>query len=870
MEKKIIVPGFYSDISDYNLLTLNDTAKVSKDAVVFLADLPDFVFLPDAESTNPDAVRKVRVAPNTILPITNVEEALRVLTGENLLDGILTDAEKEELVCKDIINILTMAQEEAIAGQVAVVKIVKNDGTRPDMSNKYEAYQALENTYNKLGNVNVSQIVPTGISAEEAFEVAESYGTIEFGKSEDAWVSENIAKTLFKDIYTFAPSTDYPKTGLEFTLSQPVATFDAAEGGTPSPEAQIIIDKGLDSVEKTVTDLLTGEVAIAGTNVASKLQLELGTAEFSEGETREALVLKEDVRIEIVEGEIAIVIAKGHPFAFINTKDHKTTGKKIVAPVEADGAPAINPYNKDGKVAPGINQNATMEVIKTDLPWVQVINLGDREEQVTSVRVLEGSKDGVPNYNPLKSGSAEVSFKVNTVAKKAKVIINEEEVIEVPVTINGEGLATIKEKLEIEVEMGVTIVIDAGTVVKRGVVVVSNVAPKGKTATSRRTVDKVYFDVAVDAITEPKYVINFVPVNAEPIMKSLEYAQKLTQELSETLVVWGCKPPISTEPEHLIKYAENLVNLPKFKKGFTKRLSASKKVDLGMFLSVVVGGQKYRGIGGLTNFPQTKAIDFERSAGGNGPIMLKTDKVFVADEYMFIKGNVVEMKTYKGIKLVSEQFKVLSVTDVLGKRMLTLDKKVDTTIFNLDKFEVIVSKIDAKDTLGSYIAASFALAANTMKDRAPVAYELKGTSEIKFPSGAIKTLLSNKFTVISTDPVSGNGTVVDCPLMTESDSDFQERSQMGCVLYFLKKLRALSVTKKGKRFPAKEDKVLFEDELRGIFKTEIGLKDAVISNFEFKADMSRLDSHGYLAAKFRVKDTKKFKTASFSGGLAKM
>lgn len=34
--------------------------------------------------------------------------------------------------------------------------------------------------------------------------------------------------------------------------------------------------------------------------------------------------------------------------------------------------------------------------------------------------------------------------------------------------------------------------------------------------------------------------------------------------------------------------------------------------------------------------------------------------------------------------------------------------------------------------------------------------------------------------------------------------------------------------------------------------------------------MSKLDSNGFLSAKFKVMDTKKFKTAEFADGLAKL
>lgn len=353
-------------------------------------------------------------------------------------------------------------------------------------------------------------------------------------------------------------------------------------------------------------------------------------------------------------------------------------------------------------------------------------------------------------------------------------------------------------------------------------------------------------------------------------MKSLEFAQELTKNLSETLIVWGVKPPESNDPEELIKYANALVELPKFKRGFKKRLSASKEIDLGMFLSVVVGSQKVNGIGGVSNFPQVRVFDYERANGGAGEIKPFTDKLFIEYTDAFRTGMNVELRTYVGVKSVVLKARVLSTKIVLGKTMLTLDTMIDTAMFDLNGFDVMIANVDSKDKTGSYTAAVFAVKAYGEKDRSPVAQELPGMCDINFPGEAQRILLTNRFTVVNVDPVSGKGIVVDCPLMTRIDSDFKERSQIGCVLYFLKRLREVANSKKGKKFPQKEQKVLFEDEMRDIFKNELPLADAIISKFEFLADMSKLDSKGFLSVKFKVVDTKKFKTAEFSGGLAKL
>ena len=862
MENKKIVPGFYAEIEDYNLKAISQPVSNLDKPVVLLADLPNFVYLPDTTSSDVNAVRKVMISANTLLPITDVEEAIKVLQGENIVDGLLTKEQKEELICKDIINILKMNKESAKAGQLAIVKITKRDGNRPNMENKFEVFQALENAYEKLGNINASQLVPVGISAEEDFVTnCDSVTVVSFEKGKNQWdVQENVEK-IFNNIYITNPNDSYKNVELDFSLEQPKTTFETCEkGGSVTTEAGIINNNGIDSEE--AKKLLTGKVLIKGTPVTDGIKLEFAKGVDVNGSKSDALIVAEEVNVEVVPGEVMVVLGKGFVFATLKTKAHSTTAKLVVA--EAASGPAVNFYyesqeeKKGGKAAlktltAGTNQSVSVDIIKEEMPWVHIVNKGNIKEEITSVRILTGASEGEDYFSPVVSGSSIVSFKVNAVNKVTDILVDDILTERVGIaTVAGKGTVT-TEKVVVELAEKVNLIIDKGTVI----------VPEG-------IVEGKYFDQNSDGVSKSEFEISYVPVGSEPIAKSLEYAQQLTKSLSETLVVWGVKPPTSNDPKELIKYAQNLCNVPKFKRGFKKRISASKEVDMGMFLTVVVGSQKSNGIGGVSNFPEVRVIDFERTNGGSGEHKRLTDKVFVSLTNAIKPGMNIEIKTYVGVKLKVESFSVLSVKDILGKTMVTLDKTIDTSVFSLSNFDVIISLVDTKDRKGSYTSALFACIANAEKDRAPVAKELQGVCDITFPSSAIKMLLDNKFTVISADTATKKGEIVDCPLMTRKDSDFQDRSQIGCVLYFLNKLRTVANAKKGKKFPLKEQKVLFEDEMRDVFRNEVNTVDSAISDFEFTADMSKLDTQGYLVASFRIVDTKKFKTAVFSGGLAKI
>ena len=380
----------------------------------------------------------------------------------------------------------------------------------------------------------------------------------------------------------------------------------------------------------------------------------------------------------------------------------------------------------------------------------------------------------------------------------------------------------------------------------------------------------VYFDAKADLVGAPEYVINYVPAGSEPIMSSLKYVSEQVKTFSEVLMVWGTRPAQSTDPQAVEKHVRKLVNLPKFKRGFKVRTSASKETDFGMFLSVVAGTIKVNGVGGISNFTSHRVVDFEREQGGIGEVKPLTNKLFVETTSEFSTGTNVEIKTYVGVKQKSMEAIVLSAKEVLGKTMLTLDKEIDTTVFSLDGFEVMIANTDTKDRHGSYAAAEFAITANKERDRAPIQVDIDGIADFSFSQEALRLLIENKFTVITKNLITGKGTIVDTPLMTRKDSDYQSRSAIGTVLALLNALRKIANEKKGKRFPKKEDKVMLEEDLRNVFIDELQKSNALITSYQFATDMRYLDTRGFLSVKFRVQDAKKLETIEFSGGLAKL
>ena len=949
------VPGFYAEIEDYQLNTTETVNALKENAILFFGDLPDFVYLPDETSSDVNAVKRIRIPANTVIPVTNTAELVKVLNGQNILNGILTQEQINELHCKDMINVIKMSEQAALRGEIAVVKIVKRDGTRPDINNKFEVYQALENAYEKLGSVKASQIVPIGISGDEDFVSSDDKKptvVIKQSKEQGAVALDKI----FNDVYSFSPVEKRNNIKLELAFEHP-EYLDYTKDGVA--ENKLIKTEGIDS--KKVKHLLTGKVLVNQTEVKAGLQLEF---------VEDKLVLAEETVVEVVKGEMNSVIGKGTVFATLKTKDEG--GKKVAdltaeskpllnyyeatvikaevqsfdaekltaqanevitftgklkesvtdfaaklegtnfeltedVKLQSDGitftmkgkftsenassevtlkvedpfvtfnktitvnvsgtlsraksAPKVTPRSVSKVMTPGVNQHVLIDIIKPSSNWIQITNLGNAKDVVDKIAILEGKKEGVEQYTVAKSGTAVIEFVDSKVLGEVEaVIVDTSEVLEprhykVRTKTSGKDLV-VSETTYLEWE-GMTFVLYEGLVI----------FPEKQ---DMSLVSSVYFDAKSDLVGVYKYAINYVPANAEPIMSSLKYVNEQVKSFSEVLMVWGVKPAESTEPHVAEKYVRNLVNLPKFKRGFKVRTSASKEVDYGMFLSVVAGTIKVNGVGGISNFNSFRVKDYEREQGGIGQVKPMTDKVFVDLTNEFVSGSNVSIKTYVGVKQRVIDAVVLSVKEVMGMTMLTLNKQIDTSVFSLDGFEVMISNTDSKDRHGSYAAAVFAIESNKERDRSPVQTDINGIADFNFSQSALELLLHNKFTVIKKNVINGLGVIVDTPLMTRKDSDYQDRSSIGAVLTLLKALRKVANEEKGHRFPKKEDKVMLEDKLRSVFVDEMNKPDSLIVNYTFTADMSKLDAKGWLGVKFRIQDSKKLRVVDFAGGLAKL
>lgn len=936
-----VIPGIYATISDYNKINLSTTPTLTQNAVVYFCDLPDFVYVPDEESSDINAVKKVRLVPNKLIPVTNQKDILGLLSGTNIVDGILTQAQKDELKCKEITNILKTLGSQIELGEVALVKIVKKDGNRPDMKNIYEVQQALENAYEKLESFKCSQIVIVGLPAELDFEkVKPDSSKFELDFINDPAILKQ--ETINNYIYEFSPAGSHNDIKVELCLEQPEETFVHTPEGEPTLESTIIKEYGIDSEEASY--LLTGNVKVNGKIVKEGIQLKYED---------EKLITVEEVLVPVIQGECTIQLVEGTVFKTLVTED--LSGKLVVRC--SDGVPMMNVYestetrivrsklsnktplvgeevtvtlefnnpitiddiefsstnivnneptiSEDGKVYtskvkseseqgeqefsfnlngktpitlslnissgrklsrsgevvveyPGEtlistqNQSFVINITKENSPWIQAINKNNKVE-TDLITVLEGVVEGVEKYNPKKSGSFDIKFKKDNEVISAVISGTQGEVeVELKTEQSPKGVI-VSENKEIKLN-------EMTLVLKKGLVVFNSIKPLVRNKYFSRT----------DIQLNPVYTINYLKQNTEPVMESLKFVRQLVKTLSETLIVWGTTPCQSDDPEKIQEHVQNLVNLPKFKNGFKIRMNSGTDIDLGKFLTVVYGTPKLNGVGGITGDISTRVIDYERENGGTGEIKNKTNKIFVSDYSNFDVNSDVELRTYCGVTEVKKRFVIVDKKEVLGQNMIVLNSEVDTGEFPLDSFEVFLTNLDNVDTNGSYAASIFASSSNEEKDKAPVQKDLTERCDTTLPYSVKEILIKNKFTVIDNDPSTGLGIIVSSPVMTRTDSDYQDRIDIGTVFYFLQKLRNVANSKKNKRFPNKEDKILFEDELKEVFVQEMNKTDSLITGYNFSANFEKLDSYGHVYGTFKIQPSKKLQVVEFNGGIAKI
>ena len=872
------IPGAAVYVKDYQIKP--EAITTPGDVVVLLADMPDTIDITDPKDSM--KLKTIPLTPNTPILITNTDDLSKVITGEAVIGGTVTNK------TLDIVNVLSMINGIGTK-PLAICKITKRDGTRPDMTNKLEIYEALENAYESLGNYPAGAIVPIGISFEDSFN--ETYISKNFKITKDvAGAGVNIMPipaTLFDsftvDSDSFALTEDFSTT-ISIAHVAAAATATVTIGGiTPTvvPVTTGTVDRYIDTPEAPVVT----EVGIGGALEAFKTYSYKVT--FSDGVSESATSVATDyLTTDETNKTITVTLPKCLDDSFVITK------RIIYRDVDGNGI-----FTKVGEVSDNTTatfEDAAEKAIGADAPVVNALKVSEnvlKATAATTIAVKTGLSINIPQNaiiaidgKTLKGNLVAFVQSSNyfKIARKFEDKIHNNEivikdgvgeyaptkaqsfVIELKKTVEGKGYVLVNGDIAEMLEPGAlaaeyidldgtsnTALKDYDVVLDDGLIMTITAGAKFDNAVAISTVNSTV-ETSFGKTEANTYVINTVPMATDPVTRALEFCWELTKDLNECRAYFGTMPPENNSAKKIKLQTERLVNLPKSKMGFEKVIGATEKVDLGAYLVVLTGAQKVNGIGGILGFDEEEILS---------NVSAPTYVVETARTLLFAKDDTVEIYGIKGIDIVVQgAIKVIDVEHTLTRTKITLSAQLDYNKFK-GLNQVYIQNINKKDNTGSYLAALYAVVANNYGiDKAPMNVTLPGEAEVLYTRQQSIALNINKYTIVNRESTGTTGFVVDTPTMARDDSDFTDQSSIGLLLYFTAKLRAIAKAKQGQRFGSADVQLMFKKELETPLEAEKGKS---IVDFYLKTDFRLLNTQGMCLVEFGIKEAKTLKFIKF-------
>lgn len=898
------IPGAAVYLKDYSIQA--EAVTTPGDVVVLLADMPDTINTVDAN--DPMKLKTIPLTPNVPILVTGASDLSSVITGENVIGGTATNKSL------DIVNVLGMVSDQGTK-PLAVCKIIKRDGTRPDMTNLFEVYEALEYAYESLGNYPAGAIVPIGISFEDSFD--KTYYNRNFKVVKATSDEVNVVGNVYpmtndmQDVFvvkddsfaavankTYAVTTQ-AVVGVDTSITimvdgvSAVLTIDGATvAGKIPAEEKLLNVRTVDKPElPEVADVANGGTLDAFKTYAYKVSFYDTTDETKETQVSgmtEYMTTDEDKKS--IEISVPVCI---DPTA-------TNIGRKIYREVDGNGLFTLLTKIADNTTATFIDgvdvyvgkSDVTMEpttgtLTVTDTAYATtkeaVMRLSNGTEVVVptgsilgfgTTAILKGNfiidvqssnyfnvkrkytnklhcneivvKDETGEYAPTKGQTFTVELKRTTGvgAKEGYVVVDGEQ----KDMLEPGSLA--KEYIELD-QVTFTSLVDYDVVLEDGVIITVKAGAKFDNEVTISATNSTYEDIFTTKKANT-YVVNTVPVLAEPVMRSLEFCLELTKDLNECRAYFGTIPAENSTTKKIKDQVARLSTLPKARVGFEKLVSATEKIDLGAYLVVTVGAQKVNGSGGIEGFQEEEIVS---------NTSIPTYVVETTKNIKFAVDDLVEIYATKGVDIVVQSgLKVVEVEQGLTTTKITLNAQIDYTKFkNLP--QVFIQNINKKDNKGSYLAALYAVVANNYGiDKAPMNVTFPGTAEVLYTRQQATALNLYKYTVVNRESTGTTGYVVDTPTMARDESDFTDQSSIGLLLYFTNKLRAIAKTKQGKRFGSADAQLMFKKELEAPLEAE---KGNAIVDFYLNTDFSLLNTKGICLVEFGIKEAKTLKFIKF-------
>lgn len=809
------IPGISAKLVDYQLQA--EPITTPGDIVIILCDLPDELTIPDPDKTGEFLV--VPVPANVPILINQTSELKSLITGDEIKNGIVNATGKDQHLA--IVNILPLLKTEK---PVALCKIIRRNGERPDVTINKELYEAMDFAYEHLGNYPAGAVVNAEIGFEdealiknqeiisEKFNFNSSLTNISISAKKQvesvsfkkSFVTENSIKiTVTENGKTYEKTVQVP-TRTDNVLSKKYYQLkELAEQAKTSNSAVIAPEELIELLESnTIEQYLNSANAESGKIVNANLTpfifdiatlnnvftFTLKPVSLNYNEIREDEVFGLETKAEIIPA--SFVLEDGTTYAFSNVTNP-------LAPEAVDKK--INALTQVYTPQEHIFSKSNTTVISVDRTYVtcEQLNL------LTDIRI----KDKV---------LIDIDKTKNKFTSSALLTI--EDLRENFLVINGE---------EIEIE----------TLPLEGKILTSDIIFNYKGLLEIKLLKGLELDFA-----KFNYELSVLPLGASFDKRTVQFCHKLTEELNECIAYFGTKPPKTTSAKDIEEQVTRLYNLSQTKN------YADTDLDKGLYLNVVVGAHKSGTYGGITNFPQTVVKS------------IVSDKVTIDTSLSLNIGDKIELSSVVKGKTLIEEFVVEDIIDIFNAQEIKLNKEVGAKIIG-SKTTKLLSLVNKKDTKGTYLAAMYACFANGYLDKAPMNVQLPGESEVFYTNKQIERLLDARMTPVNRKPFNTNGVIKDTPTMAMPTSDFTDQSTVGLVFYLIRQLRVICEPKIGKKFGDAAKQMLFQEELEAPFKTLLGTE---ILDYKLDINFAKLNKTNKLEVGFYIKEAKKLKSVSIT------
>ena len=307
-------------------------------------------------------------------------------------------------------------------------------------------------------------------------------------------------------------------------------------------------------------------------------------------------------------------------------------------------------------------------------------------------------------------------------------------------------------------------------------------------------------------LTTPTFVRTYVAktaVDADILTRILNHNKVITATQNNCLTFMSPEPPRNQSKKAVEEYVNRCIALAQKVRTRTLSTVNGKKLDLGMYLSVVTGVNKLGDIGGLFGFYQTTVT----TATGNKVITKKPTSLFEV-------GDLVEVYSHDKLDILSVSAKVTNIRiSENDTTEITLDKPVPENIMQTTTPKYIMN-VNNKDFNGNFMAIQYSnICKQVNVNRSPAGIVWNGECQLKFSAKQIDSMDAEKLCVLSLRNGTTQGEISKSQLMTGVQSQFQDYENVATVYALASGCKTIGMKYKGERLKESTDLALIKNEI---------------------------------------------------------